>query len=123
MVTATAKKVGRFSVELSLANYEEIALARNGLLERSKVHRMVVKRVVDIEAEQHDLPGAVVKRRGFPALERCKVRSLRLVLPQTVVKKLGLPPRGKKRVRYASGQTAIRDTVKGVYVNILGRHG
>jgi predicted aspartyl protease len=47
----------------------------------------------------------------------------RLVLPQAVAKKLGLPTSGKIKVRYADRRTETRSTVEGVYVEILGRHG
>ena len=47
----------------------------------------------------------------------------RLVLPGHVVKKLGLEPKGKVKVRYADGRIGKRDTVEGVFVEIQGRHG
>ena len=47
----------------------------------------------------------------------------RLVLPASVVKQLGLPPKGKVKVRYANNQSATRDAVKEVYVQLQGRDG
>src|SRR5260370_32483943 len=44
-----------------------------------------------------------------------------LVLPQAVVKELGLPVGGKIKVRYADGRRAQRREAKGVHVELLGR--
>ena len=46
-----------------------------------------------------------------------------LVLPQAVVKRLGLPPGNPILVRYADGRRAQRAGAEGVYVEVLGRHG
>jgi len=40
-----------------------------------------------------------------------------------VAKQLGLPLKEKIKVRYANNQTATRDAVKDVYVQIQGRNG
>jgi hypothetical protein len=45
-----------------------------------------------------------------------------LVLPQAIVKQLGLPMTGRIGVRYADGRRARRPQAEGVYVEILGRH-
>ena len=45
-----------------------------------------------------------------------------LVLPQAVVRQLGLRSTDQVEVRYADGRTATRDLVDGVDVLILGRH-
>jgi predicted aspartyl protease len=90
--------VGRFSVEFEVANQGDVIKARDGLLEPDKVRRLTISGVVDSGAT-------------------------RLVLPQTVVKQLGLTPKGKVKVRYANNQTATRDAVKEVYVQLLGRDG
>ena len=48
----------------------------------------------------------------------------RLVLPQAVAKKLGLPIKKKKiRVRYADGRRGLRSEVEEARVTILGRDG
>ncbi len=47
----------------------------------------------------------------------------KLVLPQALVKRLGLPPGDKINVRYADGRRAQREGAEGVYVQVLGRHG
>ena len=47
----------------------------------------------------------------------------RLVLPEVVVKRLGLPLGATVNVRYADGRRARRRAVKGVFVQLLGRDG
>jgi predicted aspartyl protease len=90
--------VGRFSVEFKVANNDDLALARRGLLPDDQVRRQTIAGVVD--------SGAAM-----------------LVLPQAVVKQLGLVLGDKIRVRYADGRTAQRREAEGAYVELLGRHG
>jgi predicted aspartyl protease len=90
------KAVGRFSVEFELANYEDMALANRGLLPPDKVRRQTIKGVVD--------NGAAM-----------------LVLPQSVVKQLGLRLKRKAKVRYADGRTRLRWEAAGAHVELLGR--
>src|SRR5438270_11097123 len=97
MRTTEETDVGRFFVEVELANYEDMAAARRGILASEKVRRLRIQGLVD--------PGAS-----------------RLVLPQTVVKKLGLESTTKVKVRYANGRTAERPLVEGVYLELMGRH-
>ena len=47
----------------------------------------------------------------------------KLVLPEAVVKRLGLPLGDKVKVRYADGRKAQRREVKGVLVRLLGSDG
>ena len=89
-------KVGRFSVEFEVANRDDMALARSGMLPKHQVRRRKISGVVD--------PGAVT-----------------LVLPGSVVKELGLPVTGKMKVRYADGRRAQRREAKGVFLKLLGR--
>jgi predicted aspartyl protease len=89
--------VGRFSVDFEVANNDDLALVRRGLLPADQVRRRTVSGVVD--------PGAAM-----------------LVLPQAVVKQLGLPLGNKVRVRYADGHRAQRREAEAVYVELLGRH-
>jgi predicted aspartyl protease len=89
--------MGRFAVKVELANYDDLVAARRGHLDQKKVRRSRIKGVVD--------PGAT-----------------RLVLPLTVVKKLGLPITGQVQVRYADGRTATRETVV-TYLELMGRSG
>jgi predicted aspartyl protease len=93
-----AGDVGRFSVQFEVANYSEVVKARDGLLDANKVRRMSVTGVVDSGAT-------------------------RLVLPETVVEQLGLPIHDKVKVRYANNQSATRNAVRDVYVQLQGRDG
>ena len=98
MITEGEIGVGRFSVAIELANNDDLAAARRGHLEPDKVRRLKIKGWVDSGAT-------------------------RLVLPESVAKKLGLEPTGKVKVTYANRRSATRDTVQGVYVELMGRNG
>jgi predicted aspartyl protease len=91
-----ATSVGRFSVEIEVANYGDLALAERGLLPADQVRRETIHGLVDSGAT-------------------------RLVLPEAVVKRLGLPLSTAVNVRYADGRHAKRRAVKGVFVRLLGR--
>jgi clan AA aspartic protease len=91
-----AKNVGRFSVEFEVVNREDVTKAKLGLIPAKKIRRMKLKGVVDTGAS-------------------------RLVLPQRVVKQLGLEPTGIVNVRYADGREVVRPTVDDVQVELLGR--
>ncbi len=93
-----AKDVGRIAITFEVANHRDLIKAEEGLLEPEKVRRLTISGVVDSGAT-------------------------RLVLPQAVVKQLGLRPTGKVKVHYADRRTGLRNLVEGVYVEILGRHG
>ena len=88
----------RFSVQIEVVNYGDLAMADRGLLESDQVRRTTISGVVDSGAAK-------------------------LVLPQSVVKKLGLSLADRIKVRYADGRTAERREAEGVYVELLGRHG
>jgi predicted aspartyl protease len=89
--------MGRFSVDIEIANHEDLMKARHGLLDAAKVRRMTVRGVVDSGAT-------------------------RLVLPQAAAKALGLPVKKKKiRVRYADGRRGLRSEVGEAHVYLLGR--
>lgn len=89
--------MGRITVEFEVANNDELGAVRRGLLPASQVNRLTIKGVVDSEAT-------------------------RLVLPQAVVKQLGLPLLGKSPVRYADHRKAERETTE-VHLALLGREG
>jgi predicted aspartyl protease len=89
--------VDRFTVSLDLANYTDMVKAEQGIIDQSKVRRFTIQGVVDSGAN-------------------------RLVLPPSVVKRLGLQPSGKVKVRYAVRRTGQLDLVDAVYVEIQGRH-
>jgi predicted aspartyl protease len=91
--------MGRFSVEIEIANNEDLVAVRQGHLEAAKVRRITVRGVVDSGAA-------------------------RLVLPQAVAKALGLPvKKNKVRVRYADGRRALRAEVDEARVYLQGRDG
>ncbi|MBY0525042.1 MAG: retroviral-like aspartic protease family protein [Gemmataceae bacterium] len=88
--------MGRFKVELELANNNDVVLADSGHLAADKVRRARIQGVVDSGAT-------------------------RLVLPKSVADQLGLPDAGKVLVRYADKRRAARKKVKGVWLKLLGR--
>jgi predicted aspartyl protease len=90
--------LGRFSVELEIANNDDLALMRRGLLPPDQVRRETIQGVVDSGATK-------------------------LVLPETVAKRLGLPLGGKVKVKYADDRRVQRQEAKGVFVKLLGRDG
>ncbi len=90
--------MGRVIVDLEVANYDDVALERRGLLPADQVRRQTVKGVVDSG-------------------------TTRLVLPAKLVKELPLRVTGKIRVRYADNRTKERNVAEGAYVKLLGRHG
>jgi predicted aspartyl protease len=97
MAIRSKQEMGRFSVDIELANNDDLAEARRGHLDSSKVRRKTIRGVVD--------PGAT-----------------RLVLPQSVVKELGLPMKPDKiKVRYADGRRGLRREVGGVHLRLQGR--
>ncbi len=90
--------LGRFSVEFEVANNDDLALARRGVLPPDQVRRETIRGVVDSGAAK-------------------------LVLPQAVVDRLGLLLGDPVKVRYADGRRGRRREVKGVFVKLLGRDG
>jgi len=93
-----ANGVGRISVEIEVANYGDLTLMQRGLLPPDQVRREMVQGVVDSGATK-------------------------LVLPQSVVKRLELPQGDPILVSYADGRRTQREGADGVYVQLLGRHG
>jgi predicted aspartyl protease len=98
MRSKSANGVGRFRVEFEIANNDDLALVRRGMLPPDRVRRQIIAGVVDSGAAK-------------------------LVLPQSVVKKLGLSLGEQISVRYADGRRARRREAEGVFVGLLGRHG
>jgi predicted aspartyl protease len=90
--------MGRFSVDVDVANFVDVAEWRAGKLDPARIRRTKIQGIVD--------PGAA-----------------RLVLPKKVVDELGLPVVGTTTVRYADGRTAERDMVETAYIEIQGRKG
>jgi predicted aspartyl protease len=81
---------------VEIANFEDLALMNRGHLQPDQVRRETISGVVD--------SGAAA-----------------LVLPQAVVKRLGLRLGNKVKVRYADGRRAERREAKGVFLKLLGR--
>ena len=98
MRTRGGDDVGRFSVEIEVANNDDLALVRRGLLPPDQVRRETIQGVVDSGAA-------------------------RLVLPEAVVKRLGLPLGGPVPVKYADNRRGRRQVAEGVFAQLLGRHG
>jgi len=98
MPTQGVKDVGRFCVEIEVANYDDMAAAKRKDLDPAKVRRMRIQGLVDSGAT-------------------------RLVLPRAVAEELGLEHTTHVKVRYADGRTGKRPVVEGVYLELLGRHG
>jgi clan AA aspartic protease len=90
--------VGKFSVEFEVTNHRDLILAESGHLPADQVRRQRIAGVVDT--------GAAL-----------------LVLPQTLVKRLGLPLGDKIKVRYADQRRAERRLAEEADVELLGRHG
>jgi predicted aspartyl protease len=92
------KAAGRVIVDLEVANYVDMAMARRGLLPTDQVRRQTIKGEVDSGAT-------------------------RLVLPAALVKELGLPLRESVRERRADGRIRKRPQAEGVHLELLGRRG
>ena len=98
MTTNGADRVEQFAVDSEVANHIDVVNAQQGSLEPDKVRRETITGVVDSGAT-------------------------RLVLPGKIAKQLGLPSKGKVKVRYANNQSVTRDAVNEVHVRLLGRDG
>ena len=98
MIKQREKKMGRFAVELQLANYSDVAHVESGALAADGVRQATTLGFVDSGAS-------------------------RLVLPAAIVKQLGLKPKRKVRVKYADGRYRLRDEVDGVQLSLQGRVG
>ncbi len=88
--------VGRFSVEVELANHEDVVQAKKGFLPAEDVRRGRISGVVDTGAT-------------------------RLVLPDSIVTTLGLPAAGHVTVKYADGRREPKAIVGDVELEIQGR--
>jgi predicted aspartyl protease len=88
--------VGRFSVEVEVANHEDVVKAKGGFLPPEQVRRSRISGVVDTGAT-------------------------RLVLPDSVVAALGLPEAGQVTVKFADGRREAKTVVGDVQLEIQGR--
>jgi predicted aspartyl protease len=98
MVSAKENSMGRFSVEVELANNDDVAQARRGSLPPNQIRRARIRGVVDSGAT-------------------------RLVIPESVAKLLGLETLSSAQVRYADGRTSERLIARGVQLSYIGREG
>lgn len=98
MRTKGVPRVGRFSIHFEIANFEDLSLARRGVLPDDQVRHKTVRGIVDSGAAK-------------------------LVLPADLVKELGLPMGDKISVRYADGRKATRRTAQGAQIKLLDREG
>jgi predicted aspartyl protease len=96
MTITQEPKMGRFSVEVELANHKDLILSGAGHLAPEQVRRTKIRGVVDSGAT-------------------------RLVIPESIVKQLGLETSGTSKVRYADGRTSERSIVKDVHLAYGGR--
>ncbi len=91
------QQMGRFFVDVELANNEDLVEARRGHLDQARGRRITIRGVVDSGAT-------------------------RLVLPQKIAKELGLLVKKKKiKVRYTDGRRSLRAEVGAVHLRLLGR--
>jgi hypothetical protein len=64
--------VGRFTVEIEIVNYADLVLQRAGHLHADKVRRQRLAGFVDTGAAKLVLPQAVVKQLGLPPAARSR---------------------------------------------------
>ena len=88
--------MGRFSVDIELANYDDIARAKGGDTSAASVRRTKIRGVVDSGAT-------------------------RLVIPESVANQLGLRISSTAQVRYADGRTAQRPIASAIQLSYGGR--
>jgi predicted aspartyl protease len=98
MTDIKEQAMGRFSVDVELANNDDVGQARRGAMQASQVRRVQLRGVVD--------SGAV-----------------RLVIPEALMRQLGLETSSTAKVRYADGHTAERAIARNVYLTYGGREG
>jgi predicted aspartyl protease len=96
MTTTTESKMGRFSVDVELANDADLVRAGAALISADQVRRLTVRGVVNSGAT-------------------------RLVIPESVAKQLGLEMSGSVGVRYADGRVANRSIANRIHLTYGGR--
>jgi clan AA aspartic protease len=90
--------MGRISVEVELANGEDLVRLKHGTLPPDQVRRTRVIGWVDTGASH-------------------------MVVPETIAQQLGFPEKGQAIVRYADHRKETRKVVDQVHVQLLGRDG
>lgn len=96
MIAKADKDMGRISVDVELANNDDLAQARRGHIKADQVRRLTIRGVVDSGAT-------------------------RLVIPQSVATRLGLDMAESVGVQYADGRTAERPMATGIHLTWGGR--
>src|SRR5690242_2361223 len=96
MVGTEDNPMGRFSVEVELANYDDVVRARSGTISPAEVRRTTIRGLVDSGAT-------------------------RLVVPESLVTQLGLEMEGTPQVRYADGRRAQRPIARAIQLSYGGR--
>ena len=96
MIRMKDECVGRFSVDVELANFGDVEGARRGLMPAESIRRLVLSGVVDTGAAY-------------------------LVIPEDTARQLDVPFVGQARVRYADGRTATRPIARGIQLSWGGR--
>ena len=96
MTDLKEQAMGRFSVEVELANQKDRFRAEAGLITPEQIRRVRVRGVIDSGAT-------------------------RLVIPTSVAQQLGVEVSGNAKVRYADGRTSERAIVKDIYLSYGGR--
>ena len=77
------EKMGRFKVELELANNDEVAAAKLGQFDPAKIRRVTIQAVVDSGATRLVLPSAVAKQLGLTPAEKVRVYVMPMADPPT----------------------------------------
>jgi len=96
MTAIQEPKMGRFSVDIELANNDDLVRAKVGVISTDQIRRTRIRGVIDTGAT-------------------------RLVIPESVAKQLGLESSANATVRYADGRTAERAVAKGIHLAHGGR--
>ena len=90
--------MGRVTVDFEVSNYADVLEVEAGFLASDQIRKVTIK--------------------GFASKS-----PMRLVLPESIVKQLGLPVAGMSTVRFADSRRAEREVVKDAYIQLLGRSG
>ena len=96
MIATTEPQMGRFSIDVELANHQDVIHAKVGTIAAEQVRRITVRGVVDTGAT-------------------------RLVIPERVANQLGLEISGTTKVRYADERTVERPLAIDVDLRYGGR--
>ncbi len=96
MTAVKEPNLGRFSIDIELANDKDLIQAEAGYIAPDKVRKTTVRGVVDSGAT-------------------------RLVISESVAKRLGVEVSGSTKVRYADGRTADRPIAHRIHLTYAGR--